>query len=337
VYSRRIGELERFVDDQDLRIVFYVNQNTRNFQMFRFGRMWHVFINHGESDKIYMTSSQYKAYDYAFVAGQAALDRLGKKIWNYDLDRRVFPIGRPQTDHLRENLPVKRDDRIVVFYAPTWEGDRPTMAYGSIESHGVELARAVVASPAHRLIYRPHPRSGVNSREYGAAHRRIVAMIEEANAKDPSAQHLYDVGGELGWQIAFADVQVTDISAMIYDRLATGKPLIVTRPAAPSAQVDESGFLGSAEWLLAENAGQVLEVVDRVMNDPDVQPQLAFWSNYHFGDTTPGAATRRFHEAVETLMAEWERHAAIHAGDRRVSEADPLDEDDDDEGMPSGD
>ena len=36
-------------------------------------------------------------------------------------------------------------------------------------------------------------------------------------------------------------------------------------------------------------------------------------------------------------MAEWERHALIHAGDRHVSESDPLDEDDDEEGMPSGD
>ena len=44
VYRRRITDLEQFVEEQDLRIVFYVNQNQKNFQMFRYGRMWHVFI-----------------------------------------------------------------------------------------------------------------------------------------------------------------------------------------------------------------------------------------------------------------------------------------------------
>ncbi|MEP6479830.1 MAG: hypothetical protein ABJB03_10595, partial [Rhodoglobus sp.] len=57
VYVRRVAELEEFVASQDLRIVFYVNQNAKNFQMFRYGRTWHVFINHGESDKMYMTTN----------------------------------------------------------------------------------------------------------------------------------------------------------------------------------------------------------------------------------------------------------------------------------------
>ena len=82
----------------------------------------------------------------------------------------------------------------------------------------------------------------------------------------------------------------------------------------------------------------MLAVVDRVLNDPDARARSSrTGSQHHFGDTTPGAATARFHEAVDQLIAEWERHAPIHAGDRRVSESDPLDDDDDEEGMPSGD
>ena len=88
--------VERFIATQDIRVVLYVNQNTRNFQMFRYGRRWHVFINHGESDKMYMTTNQFKAYDYALVAGQAALDRLSRKLWDFDLVKKAIPIGRPQ-------------------------------------------------------------------------------------------------------------------------------------------------------------------------------------------------------------------------------------------------
>ncbi len=338
VYARKVTDLEAFVGRHDVKLVFYVNQNTKNFQMFRYGRMWHVFINHGESDKMYMTTNQFKAYDYAFVAGQAALDRLSNKLWAYDVATKAIPIGRPQADHFAGEVPYPSDDRTVVLYAPTWEGDRPAAAYGSIASHGVALADAVLASPRHRLVYRPHPRSGVIDRPYREANQRIIEAIAAANAADPTAHHVYDDGPQLGWQLASADVAITDISAMVYDRLAVGKPILVTRPESPDAEVDEQGYLGSAEWLRVDDAPRVLAEVDRVLNDESARSALAFWSAHHFGDTSPGASTARFHAAVEQLITEWERCAAQHAADRRTSESDPFDDDDDEEGMPaSGD
>lgn len=328
LYLRTVTDIEGFLAGQDLAVMLYVNQNIKNFQMFRYGRMWHVFINHGESDKIYMTSNQYKAYDYAFVAGQAALDRLSKKLWNYDVATRCIPIGRPQTDHLSDHVPFEGNGRTVVFYAPTWEGDRPTMAYGSIASHGVAIAEAVLASSTHRLIFRPHPRSGVNSREYREANERIQSLIATANAADPTAGHLFDEGGELGWQIAVADVQITDVSAMVYDRLATGKPLIITRPASPTAQLDESGFLAHAEWMSTADLADPLAFIDRVIHDEASRANLAHWAEHHFGDTTPGASTARFHAAIDLLVERWEEQAALHPGEPRV-EHDPQDDQDD--------
>ncbi|MER3389130.1 MAG: CDP-glycerol glycerophosphotransferase family protein [Microcella sp.] len=337
IYLRRVTDLERFVAEQPLRLVLYVNQNTKNFQMFRYSRMWHVFINHGESDKMYMTTNQYKAYDYAFVAGQAAKDRLARKLWNYDLDRRVLEIGRPQADHFAGELPYTPDDRTVVLYAPTWEGDRPAAAYGSIASHGERLVDALLATGRHRVIYRPHPRSGVVDRGYRAAHRRIVAALAQANAADPGAHHLYDSGSSLGWQLVAADVAVTDISAMVYDRLATGKPLIVARPASDEAEIDETGYLSACEWLTADQADQIVPLVDHVLTSTEAHDALTTWVTRYFGDTTPGAATARFHAAVQALIDEWERAAAAHAADPITSESDPLDDVDDEDAVPGED
>ena len=120
-----VRDLERFIATQDIRVVLYVNQNTRNFQMFRYGRRWHVFINHGESDKMYMTTNQYKAYDYAFIAGDAARERLSRVLWDYDLDARTIQIGRPQADHYSGALPYTPDDRTVILYAPDVGGRSP--------------------------------------------------------------------------------------------------------------------------------------------------------------------------------------------------------------------
>lgn len=306
-FCHRVEDVEQVLATQPIKIVLYVNQNTRNFQMFRYGHRWHVFICHGESDKSYMSSNQIASYDYTFVAGQAAHDRLRPALWDYDLERRAIRIGRPQIDHLRESRsPLPVDGRTSLLYAPTWEGDRPAMSYGSIRSHGERLVEAVLADPRYRLVYRAHPRSGVNDPEYGAAHRRIVAAIEKANAADPGAGHLVDTGGQLDWQLAHTDVAVLDVSAMIYDRLAVGKPLLVTRPVRAEAEIDEQGYLQACEWLTADRAGSVLIEADRLRADPTAVADLARWSEHYFGDTTPGVATAAFQAAVERLLAEWE-------------------------------
>jgi hypothetical protein len=265
-----------------------------------------VFINHGESDKMYMTTNQYKAYDYAFIAGAAARERLGRVLWDYDLESRTIEIGRPQADHYSGALPYTPDDRTVVLYAPTWEGDRPSAHYGSIASHGETLVTALLATGRHRVIYRPHPRSGVVNAAYGAANRRIIAALATANTADPASHHVFDDGPDLGWQLAAADVAIVDISAMVYDRLAADRPLMVTRPADPEALIDTHGYLSACEWLDVRDAGAVVAQTDRVLSDPDAVARLEEWVAHYFGDAAPGAATARFHAAVGGLMESWE-------------------------------
>jgi len=326
-----VRDLERFVAKQDIRVVLYVNQNTRNFQMFRYGRRWHVFINHGESDKMYMTTNQYKAYDYALIAGDAARERLSRVLWDYDVDHRTIQIGRPQADHYSGTLPYTPDERTVVLYAPTWEGDRPSAHYGSIRTHGETLVAKLLATGRHRVIYRPHPRSGVVDPEYGAANKRIIAALAAANAADPKAQHVFDDGPELGWQLAAADVAIVDISAMVYDRLAADKPLMITRPVDPAAAIDTHGYLSACEWLDAGAAADIVAETERVLADPEAVARLEHWVRHYFGDTAPGAASARFHDAIQRLMDEWDRW---YAASLRESDEEP-DEDEaelDDEG-----
>ncbi|MFH8250342.1 CDP-glycerol glycerophosphotransferase family protein [Microbacterium sp. B2969] len=319
-----VRDLERFIATQDIRVVLYVNQNTRNFQMFRYGRRWHVFINHGESDKMYMTTNQFKAYDYALIAGDAARERLSRVLWDYDLDARTIQIGRPQADHYSGALPYSPDERTVVLYAPTWEGDRPSAHYGSVVTHGEALVNALIATRRHRVIYRPHPRSGVVAPAYGAANQRIIAALAAANRADPGAEHIYDDGPDLGWQLAAADVAVVDISAMVYDRLAAGRPLLITRPADPAAIVDTHGYLSACEWLDATDAPAIVDQTERVLSDPDAVARLTEWVDRYFGDASPGAATRRFHAAIGRLMSQWEIWHASATDDE-------LDEDEEDE------
>ena len=172
------------------------------------------------------------------------------------------------------------------------------------------------------MIYRPHPRSGVIDPEYGAANRRIIAAIAAANARDAGAHHVYDDRPELGWQLSAADIAVVDISAMVYDRLAAGRPLLITRPVDPEASVDTGGYLAACEWVYADAPAGFVTELERVAGDPEVAARLGYWVEHYFGDVSPGAPTATFRAAIARLMDDWE---TWHA--RSVAAGDPEDVD----------
>ncbi len=305
LFAPNIAELETWARTQPALAFLYVNQNSRNFTAMRFPEPLHVFLNHGESDKAYMVSNQVKAYDLVLVAGEAALRRLREHV--YDLHRaNLVPIGRPQVDVEHAGPTLPDDGRTVVLYAPTWEGDRPSNSYSSVASHGEAVVAAILATGRHRLVYRPHPRTGRVSAEVRAANGRIVRAIHAANHAHPEARHLADLDTAFGWQLAAAHVCLTDISAAAYDWAATGKPLLLARPAAPGAWVDETGIAGSVPLVDVAAAGGIVDRLDAVLAE-GVDEAYAAMVRDHFGDPAPGAAMQRFldvmHEAIEGRRA----------------------------------
>src|SRR5699024_10018931 len=193
------------------KVILYPNQNYANYRILGLTAPEHVFICHGESDKIYMASNWVKVFNYFVVAGEASRERLRKHVLNYDVDARTIPIGRPQLD-IRHDSPLEKlFGKITVLYSPTWEGGRRTMRYGSVASHGVNIVSSLLADDRFRVIYRPHPRTGVHEAEFETADRRIRSLIAQANERANQLHYVDDT--PFGWQLEIADVMVTDISA----------------------------------------------------------------------------------------------------------------------------
>lgn len=300
LWFRYISQVEEFVDLQSLGIVFYVNQSAKNFQMLGFPTPAHVHINHGESDKISMASNHMKAYDFAFIAGDAAQERITKNLIGID-NRHLVKIGRPQIDNPPEGPELPSDERTVVLYSPTWEGDRPGMAYGSIVSHGLKIVKSLLADDTVRLIYRPHPRTGTANKDYGRAADEIVQTIELANKQDPSAQHLIDLHTPFGWQTGAADVCICDISAVAFDWLATGKPLVMTRPVSEDAVVDTEGLVANTLLMDANDASAAAKLVQDIQAGGmgDAYAKLV---EYYFGDVANNNSTKRFIAASKKVV-----------------------------------
>ena len=287
-------DLERLVTQEGVRGVLYVNHLERNFRMLRFPQPVHIYLGHGESDKNSSISNQNKAYDYSFVAGAAGRERLARALRGYAAERRAPMVGRPQLDHPPAGAPDwPRDDRVRVLYAPTWEGDRAAMEYSSVVSHGAPLVRSLLAAPDVRVIYRPHPRTGKTSPEHRRADAEIRRLLRGTDA-------LVDTG-PYGWQLGFADVCITDVSSVAYDWLATGRPLLVTEPEATPAGGDGSRLLGLVPRLTRSQAHDAAALVRSVRGE--MPPGWDALVEHYFGDTTPGGATRRFTEALESALA----------------------------------
>ncbi len=169
------------VDLSSVRVALYPANVGKNIHLLRVPHIKHVFIGHGDSDKLASVNPFSKAYDEVWTAGRAGRDR-------YELaevgvrDEDLVEVGRPQLHDVSRRSP----DREVptVLYAPTWEGWTNDPGNTSVLGAGERIVRELLAAePPVRVLYKPHPFTGTVNPAAGAAHRRIVALLEQANAE----------------------------------------------------------------------------------------------------------------------------------------------------------
>lgn len=303
--------LEGLLERSAITLCLYVNHNPLNFIPLRFRSLAHVSLLHGDSDKIVSVSNQVKAYDFAFVAGQAGADRFARYVPFFDADRHCIVVGRPQLDSAAiAHGPRVGHPRTTVLYAPTWEGAGPTVAYGSVASHGREIVRSLIAA-GHTVVYRPHPLSGVRDGSYGEADVAVRDEVVAAAESDPTAGHHVSTEGRFESDVAAADLLICDVSAVASDWLPTLRPLIITTPAGAETQVAKTRMLATVPRLAAADAATAGALAtEQLTADPGRDERIEL-VEYYFGDVSPGAATRRFLDACAEVMArrdvEWER------------------------------
>jgi hypothetical protein len=293
----RSATIDAMAERSDTALFCYVGHDVGNFTALRIPSALHVYLSHGESDKRVAASNLVKAYDYAFVAGQGAVDRFAGQLMRFDAPTHVVPIGRPQLDAIATGPRASRDGSpIVVLYAPTWEGGQGSSAYSSVVSHGERLVAALCADPRLRVVYRPHPRTGVSDASYAAADERIRALLARAHPGNR-----VDASADPYRTFEAADVLVADVSAIAFDWLATGRPMIVTIPPG-EADVASTRLLETVPRLHERDVEALPDlVVEQVEQDP-AAAERAELIEYYFG--TVGGATTRFVAECDRVVRE---------------------------------
>ena len=293
-------------------VILYPNKGVSTPKFTNYPGAVHIFVSHGESDKAYMSDNTLKYFDFVYTAGEMAVQRIVERLSDFNVKARCLSIGRPQVLDTVPPPPVGfdlADKRKTILYAPTSDFVTRSNRYGSVETHGVAIVNAILAhGDRYRLIYKPHPLTGSKLPGSKQANEKIIEAIAKAGNG-----HLFDQS-PFGWQVQVADLMISDISAVIYDWLATSKPLLVTKPVEPLAWVYEGGILGAIDLVLAEESNAI---VDRISKALENETQISFfetWGKKYYAPVLDAPdGEERF--IVETRrLVNWSRHLSKEQG-----------------------
>ncbi|MEU6542042.1 hypothetical protein [Streptomyces sp. NPDC046859] len=365
------------LDLSTVRVALYAANVGKNIHLLRVPTMKHVFIGHGDSDKLASVNPFSKVYDEVWTAGRAGRDRYAiADVGVRDDD--IVEVGRPQLAPIRTWQGVPEGRVPTVLYAPTWEGWDGNPGNTSIVLAGENIVgKLVAADPPVRVLYKPHPFTGTVSKEAGAAHQRITALVERAAAEraadprftaDTAAQaaakaeltrieaRLAELSGKAGtsgdeaeatrdglldparheevarlraeWNAAYwrsfpahehrvisgaeprlydcfnvSDAMVSDISSVVSDFIASGKPYAVTDSAELGVEeFKRQNTAVRAATILSNRAEPLGELLDAV-RDPSADPLAADRTElkrYLLGPDEP-TSIEQFNAAVADL------------------------------------
>jgi len=218
----------------EVRVALFVANGGENVRLLRNPQLRSAFIGHGDSDKAASASPLAKMYDEVWVAGEAGRDRYAVARVGVRPEQ-VRVVGRPQVRHVLPGSPPAPGAPCSVLYAPTWEGLFQDDAESSLQHSGTALVRGLLALPGVRVLYRPHPKTGARDPRFRRAHDEVLALLAAAGAPHAVVD---SATTDLHGAFNMADVLITDVSSVISDFLASGKPYLVVN----GTDLDASSF-----------------------------------------------------------------------------------------------
>ena len=294
-------ELTDLYAELDAKVVLYCNNSILNFQSLLGGRMLHVHVNHGESDKHCMASNNAKAYDRVFVAGEAAVQRHAAGLLEFDIAGWSGPGGRSWT--------------CAGAGAARARGGR-----SSTRRPGRATRSTTTTPPStHRRRHRPR-RPGcarrpvrlqaapevVSSRKPAvrAANRRIVGLVDQAIRREPDAGHQAITRGDILAIFPDCDLMVTDVSTVGLDLLYLRPDCRCSSPTVTTTPTDCAGRAGQACADVITDVivdGLDATIAARLEQDEHHLARVAMRHHY-FDDLQVGDSTVRFLDAVSETV-----------------------------------
>ena len=160
----------------NIKFMFYPFNSFTNPVLIKNRSIKHIWIAHGESDKLASVNPMIRMYDFIFAAGDISIERfLHYKIINsLDIEKKVIKVGIPYLN--APNLKLPQRNNMKILYAPTWEGVEINQQYSSLEDNfGLNIINKLnTIYPKTSLYYMPHPSTGIKISSYIEDTKNII-------------------------------------------------------------------------------------------------------------------------------------------------------------------
>ncbi|WP_244229759.1 hypothetical protein [Kitasatospora albolonga] len=394
------------LDLSTVRVCLYPANVGKNIHILRVPTMKHVFIGHGDSDKLASVNPFSKVYDEVWTAGRAGRDRYALADVGVR-DEDIVEVGRPQLEPIKSWTGTVKNPIPTVLYAPTWEGWDDNPGNTSLLLAGENIVRRLItAAEPVRIIYKPHPFTGIRSARAKAVDARIRGMLGKAAteraaeprwakeaertaaARSAAKAELVRIDARLAelaalghsggddaeesrvsladpareaevarlraeWNDAYwrsfgwwehrtvtgaqpklydcfneSDAMVSDISSVVSDFIASGKPYAVTDSAALGAEEFKRQNTAVRAAVILSNGAEELDELLAAVADPAADVLAGArreLKTYLLGPDEP-TSMEQFNAAVRALTAKAEaRNAGVaqRIGDQAVAVPDP--------------
>lgn len=211
------------LDLSTVRVCLYPANVGKNIHILRVPTMKHVFIGHGDSDKLASVNPYSKVYDEVWTAGRAGRDRYALADVGIR-DEDIVEVGRPQLEPIKTWTGTVKNPIPTVLYAPTWEGWDDNPGNTSLLLAGENIVRRLLnAADPVRIIYKPHPFTGIRSAKAKAVNARIRAMLEKAAAERAAEPRWAKEASSAAAGQSAAKAELARIEARLAQLAATGR------------------------------------------------------------------------------------------------------------------
>ena len=292
-YLSTIGEIRADMLASSVKVILYPDYHIRYFR--DLPGVKHVQVFHGTSDKVYDYHRSVLEYDLFLIAGEDAYERYRKK----GLLKRGTGVlvGYPKLDRVFRGE-LKRDDELArlgldpgrktVLYAPTWVDKAFNSSWKRFRK-----ALADKPSPEMNLIIKLHP----NIKRYRP---NEVEDLKRSIRYDRGTL-LFDEAADIVPFMAASDLLVGDVSAVMREYLAFGKPMVfLSCKPTWMWRGDKKRLWDCGE--VVTDPSKTWEVIFRVLENPGkYAPRIKRHLERTFFDTRGSAALRVKREVLKLL------------------------------------
>jgi hypothetical protein len=122
--------------------------------------------------------------------------------------------------------------------------------------------------------------------EVKGANDAIKKIIRQANKADGSSSHYIDES-PFGWHLGYHDLMISDISAIAYDWLSTGNPILLTKPVEKKAIVDDFPLVDKLYSITTSDLDGITSLIaDQFKEGSDQKKISAQLNAYYFKQPT---------------------------------------------------